>query len=303
VESIVTSISTETSIIEDYLIPPAYAGYFRQLLSGVRTEDFPVKGDELWESVAYAMGVTLDLKKRRKIFIKHLKANGLPEGKILEEIFKHTGTEEHPVTWEGMQGVIGPVTWSWEGWLPDGFVTILAGVSGEGKSQVALHIVRCFTTGSPWPDGKLFAGEVGAALWCEAESAQALNLDRGIRWKLPMDKIYAPLEDPLMDIKIDSPEHQEKIERCASRPEVKIIVVDSLRGAHRRDENSSESVGVVLWLAELAKRTGKPILVLHHLRKKSKDEHGEITLDRLRGSSALVQPAREIGRASCRERV
>jgi hypothetical protein len=142
----------------------------------------------------------------------------------------------------------------------------------------------------------MYRGETGSVLWCEAEAAQAVNLERARAWGLPLERILTPLEDPLQDVKLDDPSHQAAILQLARRPDVRFVVVDSLRGAHRRDENSSETIAIVMWLAELARDAGKPVWLTHHLRKKglSDPADGSITLDRLRGSSAIVQPTRVI---------
>jgi hypothetical protein len=48
----------------------------------------------------------------------------------------------------------------------------------------------------------------------------------------------------------------------------------------------------VKWLAELARDSGKPIMLTHHLRKRGLFDTDIVTIDRLRGASAIVQPAR-----------
>jgi RecA-family ATPase len=174
-------------------------------------------------------------------------------------------------------------------------LTIIAGELGVGKSIITLRIAACFLRGDPWPDGTPYPGETGAILWCEAEAAQAINLSRAKAWGLPLEKIYTPFEDPLVDILLDDPDHREAMATVARREEVLFMVVDSLRSATRGDENSSETIAVTKWLAELARDTGKPLQLSHHLRKKGlRDVGNKVTLDRLRGSSAIGQVARVI---------
>ena len=198
-------------------------------------------------------------------------------------------------TWADLDHFIGPLKWCWKNWLPQSLLTIIAGELGVGKSIITLRIAACFLRGDPWPDGTPYTGETGAILWCEAEAAQAINLSRAKAWGLPLEKIYTPFEDLLVDILLDDPDHREAIAAVARREEVLLIIVDSLRGATRRDENSSETIAVVKWLAELARDTGKPVLLCHHLRKKGLVDVGnKVTLDRLRGSSAIGQVARVI---------
>ena len=205
---------------------------------------------------------------------------------------------QNPSTWSDLGEILGPLTWSWKGWLPDGMLTILAGEPGSGKSALALRLAATFTDGRDWPDGSPYAGQTGSVLWVECEAAQAINLSRAQKWIPPiqLDRLLGPLADPMSMVHLDDPDGLRAVRKTSLRPDVRLIIVDSLRGAHRGDENSSETAGIVIWLAELARDSCKPVLVIHHVRKRSTldEPGGVVTLDRLRGSSAIVQPARVV---------
>lgn len=197
-------------------------------------------------------------------------------------------------SWADMARMIGPVEWHWKGWLPQGLLTILAGESGTGKSILALRLAGCFLRRDSWPDGTAFTGTTGQVLWCEAEAAQAINLDRANAWGLPKDSIVSPLDNPLEDFRLDNPDHLTALIDHAHKESVKLIVVDSLSGLHGGDENKTEMMATVKTLAELARNASKPVMLTHHLRKRGILDTGDggISLDRLRGSSAIVQTAR-----------
>ena len=108
------------------------------------------------------------------------------------------------LTWADMDKILKPITWAWDGWLANGFLTILASESGMGKSGLLLRICGSFLCGDDWPDGQQFEHEIGGVLWCEAEAAQALNLERAKAWGLPVNQIYCPLGDTLEDINLDN---------------------------------------------------------------------------------------------------
>ena len=198
-------------------------------------------------------------------------------------------------TWADLDTMIGPISWEWQDWLVKGFLNILVGMTGEGKSILSLRICACYLLGWSWPDGKPFAGETGNVIWCEAEAAQALNLERAKKWGLPIEKILNPLGDPLADFRLTNLDHKNKLLAMAMRPDVSFMVVDSLSGADPTAEKSTEDTTNINWLAALARDTGKPIQLTHHLRKRNIfDKEGEVTLDRVRGISTILQYSRLI---------
>jgi RecA-family ATPase len=199
-------------------------------------------------------------------------------------------------TWKDLEAEMKPITWLWEKWLPSGHLVIIAGESGAGKSAIALRVASCFVHRDSWLDGTPFEGEHGSVLWCEAEEAQATNLDRAQKWELPREKIVSLFDDDLFaEVNLDLKQHQAAILEKLKLAEIKFCIVDSLSGAHKGNENSSRTIAIVKGLAQIARDTGKPILLTHHLRKRGLFDGGKtISLDRLRGSSAIVQPARVV---------
>ena len=196
-------------------------------------------------------------------------------------------------TWADLGRVLGPLRWEWDNWLPSGMLTMIVAEQAAGKSILALRIAACYLRGDPWPDGAPFTGQTGAVLWCEAESSQGMNFDRAARWGLPVDMLRSPIEDPLDDLVLQDPEHLAAIRYFAGQPDVRLVIVDSLSGANTAKENDAAMVHVVKGLATIAKETGKPLILTHHLRKKGLLDNGDrVTLDRVRGATGITQTAR-----------
>lgn len=258
-------------------------------LDKVRTDENGTTESARKEMATYLVtGIETEIPEHLRLRASHI----LFERLLSEEVIT---VLSQGIAWAEMAGLIGDVSWAWQPWLPKGFVTIVAAEVGIGKSVLCLRIAASFLRGDPWPDGITCEGQ-GAVLWCETEAAQALNLARAKAWGLPIERIYSPkiADNPITDVELDLTEHQDEVTAMANWPDVKLVIVDSLRGAHRGDENSS-SIEVVKWLAQLARDTDKPVLLTHHLRKRGLfDLDGQISLDRVRGSSAIIQTSRVV---------
>jgi hypothetical protein len=197
-------------------------------------------------------------------------------------------------SWADIERMLGPIVWEWPGWIARGFLHEMVAGQGHGKSMVSLRIAACYLLGWSWPDNTAFEGDTGAVLWCETEAAHALNIERAKTWGLPLDKILSPLPGLFDSIDLTKDEHRAAVLARAQLPEVKFVIVDSLRGAFSGSEDKSELAFVIAkWLADLAQTIKKPVLADHHLRKKSLlDIQDRVTLDQARGSGGLTQPAR-----------
>ena len=218
------------------------------------------------------------------------KSEAKPPAEVKEVVIDATFS-----TWTDLDGMLGPLEWEWENWLAKGFLHILVGQTGEGKSRLALRVAATYLTDLDFPDGTPYEGARGSIGWAEAEAGQAMNRDRAKAMGLPTDHILSPLSNPLDDFRLTIPEHQARLADLAMRPDVKIIVVDSLSGADPTAEKSTEDAKSINWLAALARDCQKPILLTHHLRKRGMmDTEGEVDLDRVRGISTILQYARVI---------
>ncbi len=202
-----------------------------------------------------------------------------------------------PGTWAELAGTLGPIEWIWDGWLAAGFLTMLAAGLEMGKSNLCLRIAACFLRGDPWPDDSPCARAPSKVLWCETEAGQAMNLDRARRWGLPLSDIITPFPDPLADVDLDARSHRQAVTSAAARDDVGLIVVDSLSGRSTRDEKGAAFGEVTGWLASVARDTHTPALTNHHLRKRGPrdpDPRREVTLEMIRGSTAVLQTTRII---------
>jgi putative DNA primase/helicase len=64
-----------------------------------------------------------------------------------------------------------PITWLWNGWLPAGKLTILAGAAGTGKTTLALSLAATLTKGGDWPDGSQCTQLGNVLIWSSEDVA------------------------------------------------------------------------------------------------------------------------------------
>ena len=182
-----------------------------------------------------------------------------------------------------------------EGWLPRGHVTALVSSPGLGKSYLALGVVKIITTSQEkWFDEKISVKvNSKVVIWCEAEGFQAGLKDRIKKLGIPPESIILPFNDPLVDFKLE--QHLENLKRAIAYHKPDLVVIDSLRGSHGREENDSKAMqSVMSRLVSLAKEFDVAVLVTHHTNKPAPGQPDLVDLHRVRGSTDITANCRMI---------
>ena len=178
------------------------------------------------------------------------------------------------------------------GWIPFGMLTGLVGEPGCGKSALALWLARTVAMGGRWFNGTR-GPKPSKILWCPTESDLAITRDRMRKWKIPAEQfVLRNPDDPLESVDLTNSGHIQGIEGLISKYQTPLVVIDSLRGGHNLDENSSIVNSILKTLAETAEKTRAAILVVHHTKKLSEDE--ELTAGSSRGSNAIIAMFRSL---------
>jgi len=188
-------------------------------------------------------------------------------------------------------------TWLWSGWIPRGYVTLLTGTPGVGKSGLALALARAYLTGGQWPDGTAVEGGDPArrrVLWLETEDSHGILRDRCRAWQVPKKQVLLWGSDALARPDLDRRDTAETLREVVADNGVGLVILDTLAGAHYQDENSANIKRTLHTLTSLAQSRDVAVVALHHLRKRQQAEADGITLDRVRGSSAIAAAARVV---------
>lgn len=196
---------------------------------------------------------------------------------------------------------VSSTEWAWMQWIPKGHLTMIAAQPGKGKSYFCLWLAKIFIHGGMLPDGTIYTPPVqgGKILWCDTESAQGMTLERAARIELPLEDICAPFENAFDPVNLGNLEHRKRLELLCDSGEIQIIVIDSLSGAHSKKENDSgEMKEILIWLSGVAQRTNKPIICTHHFNKLNFQD-ALPNIDKVRGSSAIIQFFRSVISIDC----
>lgn len=200
------------------------------------------------------------------------------EGECLDKITTATMAQ--------VADLIASVKYLVTGWIPFGMVTGFIAEPGVGKSAFALWLARSIMMGEPWFTGAN-GPDPGYVLWCPTENDNAITVDRMKKGGIPFDNLLLPFgDDPLASVDLLNAQHLKRIERLICKYKPKAMFVDSLRGSHDGDENSSRVGRVLKNLSGIAERTQAAVIVVHHTHKLMDGE--EISANSSRGSNAIL---------------
>lgn len=207
-------------------------------------------------------------------------------------------TEDDLQTWDALKDVYASIEWIWPNWLPRGYVTLLASVPGVGKSMLALTAAKLVTHGGQWPDGYETINKYSKVLWIETENGEPFHIGRARSIGMPLSHVLTPLTraDDDVQISLTNETHRKRIAYAAALESVDVIVVDSLSGGNTLDENSTQVGAIVQWLASVAKKVQKPIILIHHMNKSGYEINSSRppSAGKIRGSGSILQYARVI---------
>ena len=158
--------------------------------------------------------------------------------------------------------------WLWEGRIPMGQVTMIAGDPGTGKSQLTCWMTAAVTTGSSWPDGS--RAPRGSVVMLNAEDDPGPVIRPRLRaCGADLDQVLVlEEEDDLFTV----PDTLPGLERTLAKLAIpaKLIVIDPAEAwmSPRVDLRNNQSCRRALRpLGEMASRLGLAVVMVQHMPK------------------------------------
>ena len=160
--------------------------------------------------------------------------------------------------------------WHVEGLCAVGSVNILSSDPGIGKSWSMLNMAACCSAGINWMGRKTKKTPV---LWVDAESGEYRHLDRleqvltGSNVSRDTDLFHITPKDRLFNLREDKDIQDLKNIITANKCEMCFIdaLADIMPGAD--ENNTKDTLPVMLGLRQLSEQTGATFWILHHLSK------------------------------------
>ena len=205
------------------------------------------------------------------------------EGKSQRTVITRRGADIEPK----------PINWLWDGWLPSGKLTLLAGAAGTGKTTLTMGLASALTSGGIWPDGK-HCNQLGNILIWSSEDDHADTLvprliaaGADMRRCHFIDGITQKGEKLPFDPSKDIPDLLNAVERIGG---VSLLIIDPIVSAVAGDMHRANDV----------RRSLQPVVdfaAAHHcavvgITHFAKGGVGSTTQDRVIGSQAFVALAR-----------
>jgi len=168
--------------------------------------------------------------------------------------------------------------------IPVGTLTVISGQPSSFKSWTAMHIAQSVTIGNS------FLGHFGALSRRKVLILDKENILKEIQTRYRALGVLddgSILYDRNDDLHFDNKEDVESIIQTIETENIDVVIVDSLRGFHRGDENDSRQISTVMRnFKKIVNDTGANVIFIHHHRKEP--ANGRMSSNSLRGSSDIL---------------
>lgn len=180
------------------------------------------------------------------------------------------------------------VDWLWKGYLPNGMLTMFAGLGGTGKSTIACSFAATVTTGGVWPDETRCSKPGHVLFWSSEETPEYSIAPRMMAMGANADRysiIRGTQEDGATVRQFDAARDMESLKAAVqSIGGISLLIIDPILSAVVGDTNKATDVRRSLQpIVEFAEECKCAVLCISHFAKGTAGRRPE---ERTLGSSA-----------------
>lgn len=198
-----------------------------------------------------------------------------------------------PVLWKEIEDLSFPDDrWLVKDIFPKEGVSIVASVSGEGKSLVIMHLSDCLSKGIPWFGNARFQTQKSKVLYVNLEMAVSEMQRRGrmMGFDSSNSNLFILNED---DFNLNDSDNKDTkylwLLGYILKNEIKVLIIDTFRPATGgMKEEKAEEVRKFFQKFQVLKNSGVSIIFTEHLRKPSQFEGKIPKKEQLFGSQDKV---------------
>jgi archaellum biogenesis ATPase FlaH len=216
-------------------------------------------------------------------FIKLVEETSIFQGSYKEHFCDDTGNAlnilAHTESWNQIRELDIKVEWIVDHLIPKGAIIILFGKGGIGKTWLVMDIARCIGSGIDYLG---YSTQETLVVFVDFENPLTVLNTRTQRMGEAEGVHFWRVGNEVKPPKLDSDEWEEYKEL----PDGTVIIFDTLRASHSKDENSSEHMAMVMERVKELRDCGFTVILLHHTPKNSE----KIS----KGSTAIVDLADHI---------
>lgn len=216
-------------------------------------------------------------------FIKLVEETSIFQGSYKEHFCDVTGNAlnipAHTESWNQIRELNIKVEWIVDHLIPKGAIIILFGKGGIGKTWLVMDIARCIGSGIDYLG---YSTQETLVVFVDFENPLTVLNTRTQRMGEAEGVHFWRVGNEVKPPKLDSDEWEEYKEL----PDGTVIIFDTLRASHSKDENSSEHMAMVMERVKELRDCGFTVILLHHTPKNSE----KIS----KGSTAIVDLADHI---------
>jgi hypothetical protein len=223
-------------------------------------------------------------------------ANGIAEYKRQEILNSHKSSRRSVTLVQCSTIETKPITWLWNGFIPQGKLTLLAGAGGTGKSTLAFNFAAAVSNGGTWPDRSRCNGASNVLVWSSEDDAADTITPRLMAAGANLSRcgiISGAIDENGLRCPFDAARDMSQLRDAAHQiGGVSLLIIDPIVTAVTGDMHKSNDVRRSLQcIVDFAAEMNCAVLGITHF---AKGTAGKNSAERVIGSQAFAALARMV---------